>query len=177
MSGNFQSGESMPARRTLPRRPTSRLRRATARTAVLLLAAASLTFVGSTAAHAAQPATISVTASSNPVASSTQLTYTIDVKNTADGAVLNDVVLTDQIEGMTGLILTNSVGSCSQSANLVTCDAGTLEGFQSWQVTIRGVVTAANGETLHNTATMAGTHASTTFTVSSTVSTLVSNQS
>jgi uncharacterized repeat protein (TIGR01451 family) len=136
-----------------------------------------LTFATGPAAYAAQPATISVVASSNPVASGTQLTYTINVANTADGAVLNDVVLTDQIEGMTGLILTSTVGSCSQAANLVTCDAGSLEGFQSWQVIIRGIVTAANGETLHNTATMAGTHASNTFTVSSTVSTLVSNQS
>ncbi len=128
-------------------------------------------------AHAAQPASVTMTASTNPVSSGTQLTYTIDITNTADGAVLNDVVLTDQVEGMTGLILTSSVGSCSQTANLVTCDAGSIGGFESWRVTIRGQVTAANGETLHNTATVAGTHASNTFTVSSTVSTLVSNQS
>jgi uncharacterized repeat protein (TIGR01451 family) len=145
--------------------------------AALLLVAGGLSVAVSPAAYAAQPATISVTASSNPVASGTQLTYTINVSNSADGAVLNDVVLTDQIEGMTGLILTSSVGTCTQTANLVTCDAGALEGFASWQVTIRGVVTAANGETLHNTATVAGTHASNTFTVSSTVSTLVNNAS
>lgn len=151
--------------------------RAVVHGATLILIGGGLTLATGPAAHAAQPATISVTASSNPVSSGTQLTYTINVANSAVGAVLNDVVLTDQIEGMTGLILTSNVGSCSQSANLVTCDAGSLEGFQSWQITIRGIVTAANGETLHNTATVAGTHASNTFTVSSTVSTLVSNQS
>jgi uncharacterized repeat protein (TIGR01451 family) len=145
--------------------------------AVLLLVGGGLSIVTSPAAHAAQPASITMAASSNPVASGTQLTYTINVSNTADGAVLTDVVLTDQIEGMTGLILTSTVGTCGQTANLVTCDAGALEGFASWRVTIRGFVTAANGETLHNTATVAGTHASNTFTVSTTVSTLVSNAS
>jgi len=151
--------------------------RVAARVSVLALVGGCLTVGTSPAAHAAQPASIGMTASSNPVASGTQLTYTIDVANTADGAVLNDVVLTDQVEGMTGLILTSTVGSCSQTANLVTCDAGSLQGFQTWRVTIRGVVTAADGETLHNTATVAGTHASNTFTSSTTVSTLVSNQS
>lgn len=141
----------------------------------LLLVGGGLGIVTAPAAYAAQPASISMAASSNPVASGTQLTYTLNVSNTADGAVLNDVVLTDQVEGMTGLILTSTVGTCAQTANLVTCDAGALEGFASWQVTIRGFVTAANGETLHNTATVAGTHASNTFTVSTTVSTLVSN--
>jgi len=140
-----------------------------------LLIGGGLSVVSAPAAYAAQPASITMTASSNPVASGTQLTYTINVTNTADGAVLTDVVLTDQISGMTGLILTSTVGTCSQTANLVTCDAGALEGFASWQVTIRGFVTAANGETLHNTATVAGTHSSNTFTVSTTVSTLVSN--
>ncbi len=162
--------------------PTTRRKRGwwwptVVRGVALALAASSLTFFFGTAAQAAQPASITVTASANPVASGTQLTYTIDVANTADGAVLTDVVLTDQLEGMTGLILTSTVGSCSQTANLVTCDAGTLEGFQTWRVVIRGVVTAANGETLHNTATVAGTHASNTFTTSSTVSTLVGNTS
>lgn len=141
----------------------------------LLLVGGGIGVVTAPAAYAAQPASISMAASSNPVASGTQLTYTINVTNTADGAVLNDVVLTDQVAGMTGLILTSTVGTCTQTANLVTCDAGALEGFASWQVTIRGLVTAANGETLHNTATVAGTHASNTFTVSTTVSTLVSN--
>jgi uncharacterized repeat protein (TIGR01451 family) len=171
------SGKATPARWTMLPRPRSGLLRAAVRVAVLVLVCGGMTLGVSPAAHAAQPASVNVTASTNPVASGTQLTYTIDVTNMADGATLDDVVLTDQVEGMTGLTLTSSVGSCSQTANLVTCDAGTLEGFQSWHVTIRGLVTAANGETLHNTATVAGTHASNTFTVSSTVSTLVSNQS
>ncbi len=151
--------------------------RTAVRVSVLTLVASGLAIGLGQTAQAAQPASISVTPSTNPVASGTQLTYTIDVANTADGAVLNEVVLTDQISGMTGLILTSNVGSCSQTANLVTCDAGSLEGFQTWRITIRGIVTAANGETLHNTATVAGTHASTTFTTSATTSTLVGNNS
>ncbi|MQA25650.1 MAG: DUF11 domain-containing protein [Micromonosporaceae bacterium] len=151
--------------------------RAAVRTAVLALIASGLTLGLGAPAHAAQPASISVVASADPVASGSQLTYTITVGNTSDGALLEDVVITDQIEGMTGLILTSTVGACSQTGNLVTCDVGALEGFQTMKVTIRGVVTAANGETLHNTATIAGTHASNTFTTSSTSSTLVSNTS
>ncbi|MCF6471777.1 DUF11 domain-containing protein [Nonomuraea sp. MG754425] len=167
--------------------PLGGLWRATAPLAALILVASGLTVAASAPAAAAQPATITMTASaipppgpglpppSSPVASGSQLTYTIDVANTS-GAGLDEVVLTDQVQGMTGLVLTSSVGTCSESAGLVTCRAGSLDGGQPWRVTIRGIVTAANGETLHNTATVAGTHASQTFAVSSTVSTLVSNQ-
>ena len=125
-------------------------------------------------ADAASPLSITMTASANPVASGSQLTYTINVTHTG-GARVNSVKLEDQINGMTGLILTSTVGSCSQSFNQVSCSAGTLEGFQSWTVTIRGVVTASNGTTLQNGATVTGTKSSQTFTSSTSLATLVGN--
>jgi uncharacterized repeat protein (TIGR01451 family) len=143
-----------------------------------VLVAAGVVTVGSTSPALADPGRVGITmsASSNPVAAGSQLTYTIDVQNTP-GASIEDVALTDQVEGLTGLILTSNVGTCSQSDHLVTCEAGSLEGFQSWRVTIRGVVTAANGTTLHNTATATGTQSSQTFTEAASTSVLVTSGS
>lgn len=120
------------------------------------------------------PLTIAVTPSANPVSSGAELTWTIDAANTG-GARVDGVVLTDQINGLTGLILTSSVGSCSQSANQVVCNAGTLTGGQTWEVTVRGVVNAPNATVLNNTATITGNKSSTTFTQSVQTSSLVTN--
>ena len=57
----------------------------------------------------------------------------------------------------------------------MTCNAGTIEGGGTWVVTIRGVVTAANGTTLNNTVTVTGTRSAQNFTTTATASTLVSN--
>ncbi len=78
---------------------------------------------------------------------------------------------------MPQLTITSSKGSCTQggpNGNLVTCDAGTLNGNQVWTVTIRGQVTAANGATLNNTASVTGTKSAQTFTTTGSVSVLVS---
>ena len=129
-------------------------------------------------AFAASPLTIKKTANPSPVASGQQLTYTLLVTNTG-GSKVTEVYLVDVVNGMTGidgtnqLILTSTVGSCFQSGNTVRCDAGTLQGFQSWTVTIRGVVTAANGTTLNNTASVTGTKSAQTTTVSDTIATQV----
>jgi uncharacterized repeat protein (TIGR01451 family) len=156
-------------------RPLRLARRIIAATAAIgVVAALTVPLLAAPAAADPVPLSISMSASSNPVASGTELTYTIDVVNNG-GAQVDDVILTDQINGLTGLILTSTVGACGQSFDLVTCDAGSLEGFQSWQVTIRGLVTGSDGTTLHNTATVGGTHASNTFATSATVSTLVNN--
>lgn len=149
--------------------------RASALTAVLALLAGTLIGwlpVSPARADLASPVTVTTTVSSNPVPPGGQLTYVIDIVNTG-GARADEVVFTDQVAGMTGLILTSTVGSCNQSAELVNCNAGSLEGFQAWRVTIRGTVTAAAGTTLHNTASVSGTRSSQTFSTSSTVSTLV----
>ena len=114
------------------------------------------------------PMSISMTASSNPVASGDELTYTITVQNTG-GSRVKDVAMHDQINGMRDLILTSTVGSCGQTDNLVNCDAGILQGGQVWVVTIRGVVTAPEGTTLHNLATVTATKSSQTFTNSASV--------
>jgi uncharacterized repeat protein (TIGR01451 family) len=130
------------------------------------------------AAFAQNPVTVDVTSGPNPVANGQQLTYTIVVTNTG-GAKVTEVVLTDVVNGLTGvdgtnaLVLSSTVGSCGQTGNTVTCNAGTLQGFQSWTVTIRGVVTAANGTTLSNSVSVTGTKSATTFTSTDTVTTQV----
>ena len=120
--------------------------------------------------------------SSDPVASGQQLTYTITVVNTG-GAKVNNVVLTDQVNGVGGigvppqLVLTSSRGGCGQTGNLVTCNAGSIEGFGIWTVTIRGIVTAPNGTTLNNTATVTGTKSAQNHSSQATATTIVSGGS
>jgi uncharacterized repeat protein (TIGR01451 family) len=133
-------------------------------------------------ALAAPPNPLSITnqGGPDPVAAGENLTYAITVVNT--GATrLQNVVLTDQLNGMGGigappqLSLTSTRGTCTQSNNLVRCSAGAIEGGGSWVVTITGVVTAANGTTLNNTASVTGTKGARTFTSSATATTLVGN--
>jgi uncharacterized repeat protein (TIGR01451 family)/fimbrial isopeptide formation D2 family protein len=119
------------------------------------------------------PFAVSVTPSSNPVGSNSQLTWTINVTNTG-GFETDGVVLTDQVPNMTGLTLSSTVGNCTQSANLVTCNAEALPGGAAWTVTITGTVTAPNGTTLQNTANVSGNQAVQSFSSSATGSTLVS---
>jgi len=120
------------------------------------------------------PLTLTITPSATNVPSGSSLTYAIHVSNTG-GSQLDDVVLNAQMNGLTGIILTSTVGACDESDYLVTCDAGSLEGFSSWDVTIRGTVTAANGTTLHNGATVSATHSSNTDTASAYADILVTN--
>ena len=72
------------------------------------------------------------------------------------------------------LVLTSTRGSCTQNVNLVSCNAGNIEGFGSWTVTIRGVVTASAGTTLNNTVGVTGTKSAQTFNTTTTTTTLVS---
>lgn len=100
-----------------------------------------------------QPYTVTMTASSNPVAPGSSLTYTITTTNT-EPQVAN-VRLSDQINGLSNLVLTSSRGYCSQSSNLVRCEAGDMPGHGSvWVVTITGTVVGGSGTTLSNTATV-----------------------
>lgn len=147
--------------------------------AVLALVLATTGFlIAAPPASAQNPVSIDVTSGPNPVANGGQLTYTIVVTNTG-GAKVTELTLSDQVTGLTGvdgtnaLVLTSTHGSCGQTGNTVTCQTGTLQGFDTWTVTIRGAVTAPNGTTLNNTATVTGTKSATTFTTSDTVSTLV----
>ena len=128
----------------------------------------------------ASPFSITNSDSPDPVASGAELTYSIMVVNTG-GSKTTEVVLTDQLNGVGGigvppqLDITSSRGSCTQSANLVTCSAGTIEGGGSWLVTIRGIVTAADGTTINNTASVTGTRSAQNFTSTTTTTTLVSS--
>ena len=114
----------------------------------------------------------------DPVASGSEITYTITARNTG-GAKVDNVVLTDQLNGVGGIgvppqfVLTSSRGSCTQTVDLVTCNAGTIEGGGLWTVTIRGIVTASSGTTLNNTATISFNKSAQNFTSTSTSTTLV----
>src|SRR5262245_1872959 len=91
------------------------------------------------------PVSVVKTASANPVASGAQLTYTIVVTNLGS-SIVNNVVMTDQVQGvgviqsppaMPQLTITSSKGSCTQggpNGNLVTCNAGSLNGREVWTV-------------------------------------------
>lgn len=143
--------------------------------AVLLALAGSFLAVATAPAYAdPSPFVVTMTPSANPVSSGSQLTYTIDVTN-GGGDITQDTVLNTQISGMTGLILTSNVGTCSQTDNQVTCEAGILDGQQSWRVTIRGTVTAPDGSTLFNGVTVTGNHESSGYETSVYSSVLVNN--
>ena len=152
------------------------------RFAIGLILATVMAAGGLMLADPASPVTISDVDSPDPVASGAQLTYTITMVNTAGSQVTN-AVMTDQLNGVGGigvppqLQITSTRGTCTQSTNLVTCNAGTIEGGGSWTVTIRGVVTGAGGTTINNTASVTGTHTAQNFTSTTTASTLVSNDS
>ena len=117
----------------------------------------SLASPGLLRADPTSPFTIANADSPDPVASGSQLTYTITMVNTG-GSKATNVVFSDQVNGVGGigvppqLVLTSTRGSCTQNVNLVTCAAGTIEGGGTWVVSIRGIVTASNGTTLNNTA-------------------------
>jgi uncharacterized repeat protein (TIGR01451 family) len=164
--------------RTRPTHAVAARRRTLVSAALLALALPFL--VLATGAPPAQaddsPFAVTMTPSADPVSSGSQLTYTIDVTN-AGGDITQDTVLNTQISGMTGLVLTSNVGSCTQTDNQVTCHAGILAGQQSWRVTIRGTVTAPNGSTLFNGVTVTGNHESSGYETSVYSTVLVSNTS
>lgn len=148
--------------------------------------AAALVLLGSpllvpAVADPASPITVTNVASPSPVASGAEITYTISMTNTG-GSKLTNLVLTDQLNGVGTLqsppatpqyAISSSQGSCTQSAQLVTCNGGTLPGGGTWFVTIRGLVTAPSGSTLNNTATVTGTRSAQNFTTNGSVQTLV----
>jgi uncharacterized repeat protein (TIGR01451 family) len=144
--------------------------------ALVSMVAALMVATGLILADPASPVTVSIVDSPDPVASGAQLLYTVTVVNTA-GSKLTNMLLSDQVNGVAGigvppqLQLSSTRGSCNQSGNLVTCNAGTIEGGGTWVVTIRGVVTAA----INDTATISGTRSAQNFTTTATASTLVSN--
>jgi len=111
------------------------------------------------------PLAVTKTATPSPVASGQEITYRITATNTG-GAKVDNLVLSDQLNGVGTIqnppaapqfVLTSTQGSCTQSGQLVTCNGGSLAGGATWVVTIRGLVTAPNGSTLNNTASVTGT--------------------
>src|SRR5215204_291003 len=147
--------------------------------AAIILAAA-ISGAAIVLADPASPVSISDVATPTPIASGAQLTHTITIVNTG-GAKISNVVLSDQLNGIGGigvppqLQIASSRGSCTQSGTLVSCNAGIIEGNGVWTVSIRGIVTAANGTVLNNTVSVTGTKSAQNFTTTNTTSTLVSN--
>lgn len=139
-------------------------------------------------ADPASPLTVTKTANPSPVTSGGQLTYTIAIKNTG-GAKVDTVVMTDQVNGvgtiqsppgLPQLTITSTQGPCTQggtSGNVVTCQIGTIPGLGTVTITIRGQVTAANGTSLNNTASVSGTKSAQNFTTNASVSVLVQGTS
>ena len=129
-------------------------------------------------ADPASPVSMTNIDSPDPVASGSELTYTIRAVNTG-GAKIDNVVLTDQLNGVRGIgvppafVLTSTRGSCTQTVDLVPCTAGQIEGGGVWIVTIRGIVTASGGTTLNNTASISGNKSAQNFTTTTVASTLV----
>ena len=113
-------------------------------------------------ADPASPVTITDVDTPDPVASGAQITHSITIVNTGGAKIMN-VVMSDQLNGVGGigvppqLQIASSRGSCAQSGTLVTCNGGTIEGNGSWVISIRGIVTAANGTVLNNTVSVTGT--------------------
>ena len=134
--------------------------------------------VPSVMADPTSPFSMAVTTDQNPASSGSQITYSITLVNTG-GAAVDNVVVTDQINGVGGigtppqLSLTTTMGTCTQTTLKVTCNIGTIPGRGSVTITIRGIVTAAAGETLNNTVSATGTKSSQNFTTSATIQTLV----
>jgi len=151
---------------------------------VLAIGALAVIAANMAAADPASPLAVTKTDSADPVASGAQLTYSITTVNTG-GAKVNNVTLTDQVNHLAGigvppqLVLTSTKGSCSQSFfqtyYLVSCSPGSLAGGEAWTVTIRGVVTAPNGTTINNTASVTATKSAQNFTTSAAATTLVQN--
>ncbi len=112
-------------------------------------------------AEASSNPTVTMTASAGTVKSGDSLTYTVTV--TGGTSKYTNVKLTDQLNGLTNVVLTSSRGFCFISNGLVTCEGGSLPRKETtWTVTIRGTVTAASGETLSNTVTATGRKAKST---------------
>ncbi|HUQ87270.1 MAG TPA: CARDB domain-containing protein [Vicinamibacterales bacterium] len=153
------------------------LRRATLVVFVLSAAIAGAAIV---LADPASPVTISDVDTPDPVSSGGQITHSITIVNTG-GAKITNVVMSDQLNGVGGigvppqLQIASSRGSCAQSGTLVTCNGGQIEGNGSWTISIRGIVTAANGTVLNNTVSVTGTKSAQNFTTTNTTTTLVSN--
>jgi uncharacterized repeat protein (TIGR01451 family) len=146
----------------------------------LIMIAATISGAAIVLADPASPVSISDVATPDPVASGAQITHSITIVNNG-GAKISNVVMSNQLNGVGGigvppqLQIASSRGSCAQSGTLITCNAGDIEGRGTWTLSIRGLVTAANGTVLNNTVSVTGTKSAQNFTTTNTTTTLVNN--
>jgi uncharacterized repeat protein (TIGR01451 family) len=160
-------------------RQTSMLRTLLRLTTVTALIAVTPVVAVTNASASPSPLAVTMSATPNPVASGSSLTYTITATNSEPQ--LTNVRMTDQLTGLTNVVLSSSRGYCTLSSDLVSCSAGSMPGQnETWTVTITGLVTAATGTYLNNTATVTGDwsaqNTSQNYAVPATTSVLVSNQ-
>lgn len=121
----------------------------------LILSSAVLVARPAGASDPERPLTISMSASPSVAVPGQYLTYTITMGSTS--SKVTETRMTDQLNGLTNIVLTSSRGYCFESNLLVTCEGGTLSKYSPpWVVTIRGLVTMAAGESINNTATLVG---------------------
>jgi uncharacterized repeat protein (TIGR01451 family) len=130
-----------------------------------------LALAGASVASANNGVQVSMSGSpSGTVAFGTTLTYTITVTNPSNESAF---LLSDQVSGLGNIQLSSTLGTCTQSAGLVTCLNPNVPQNQSRTVTISGTVIASSGSTLRNTATVGGNPGEEQFSNSATVETLV----
>src|SRR5688500_10565197 len=100
---------------------------------VMMLTVVAMTIAPAAFADPASPVSMTVDDTPDPVASGSQIMYTISMANTG-GSRVDNVILRDQINGIGGigtppkLQITSTRGTCTQTTTLVTCTAGTIEG-------------------------------------------------
>jgi uncharacterized repeat protein (TIGR01451 family) len=117
------------------------------------------------AASAAGSLSMTVTSAPDPVSSGQALTYTINATNTG-GATATGATITDTPPAlgpgnfMTAPYVTTNLGSCTYNNGQVTCNAASIAAGQVWTVNISGVLTAAAGATVSDTAAVSATESS-----------------
>ncbi len=122
---------------------------------------------------------ISLSASPNPVRSGAQLTYTITVTNTGPGAASGVQVTDTTPSGTTFAKVTSTAGSCTAPSvggtGAISCTVSGLAVNSSFTVTLVVNVTAANGTSVSDTASVsAASYDSNTSNNSASVTTSVS---
>src|SRR3954447_13156740 len=90
------------------------------------LTSTALVFLAPEASATPDPISVAMSASANPVAPGSPLTYTVVASNNEPQGA--NVRMADQLTGLKNVVLTSSRGYCTESNLLVTCDAGSMPG-------------------------------------------------
>ena len=113
---------------------------------------------------------VRVTSSPHPVVTGQAFSYTITAANTGTAAA-SGLTMTDTLASLgvaqtkTAPFFTASSGSCSYTASTTqaTCTTASLPAGQDWTITITGIMSAAAGAVVTDTATVTGTESGSSF--------------